>query len=117
MNLIANASDAMPHGGTISITSSRYEVLDDGRSLDIYVPNGEYVAIRVADTGVGMPIGIALAAPDPFFTTKEPERGTGLGLAIVMGAMKSAGGALRIESAVDAGTVVTMLIPRWQEPE
>ena len=89
-------------------------VAHDGE-LDV-IP-GRYVSISVADTGEGMPINIALAAPDPFFTPKAPEQGTGLGLAIVIGAVRAAGGALLIDSEVAIGTEVTVLLPEAQAAE
>ena len=109
LNLAVNARDAMPQGGTLKIAAAA-AVLDgepDGLS-------GEFVAIRVADTGGGIPAHVLPHVFEPFFTTKEVGKGTGLGLSQVYGFAKHAGGAVTIASA-PGGTVVTLYLPRTKE--
>jgi PAS domain S-box-containing protein len=106
LNLLANARDAMPGGGTITI---------DARNLKEAADNGlptDFVQLSVADTGGGMPPEVLDRAFEPFFTTKEVGKGSGLGLPQVYGFAQQSGGRLRIDSRVQAGTVVTLLLPR-----
>jgi CheY-like chemotaxis protein len=111
LNLFANGRDAMPGGGIITIDArNRTEVAGDGLKTD-------FVQLCVADTGSGMPPDVLDRAFEPFFTTKEVGKGSGLGLPQVYGFAQQSGGRLRIESQVDAGTIVTLLLPRsLQEP-
>jgi signal transduction histidine kinase len=105
MNLAVNARDAMPAGGTLTITLD--ETLgDDGRPL---------VRLVVSDTGVGMPAEVRDRALEPFFTTKEVGRGTGLGLATVYGIVTRWEGCVTLDSAPGAGTTVTVLLPRSED--
>ncbi|MGD9980237.1 MAG: response regulator [Hyphomonadaceae bacterium] len=107
LNLAVNANDAMPDGGDLFIEAA-VSALDDGASA---LPGGEYVQIRVRDSGVGMAPDVAARAFEPFFTTKEPGRGTGLGLSQVFGFAKQSGGDVRIESQPGAGCEITLLLP------
>ncbi len=107
INLAINARDAMPDGGVLTL-STRNVPLDVGGNAVA----GDYVAIRVSDTGTGMDADVAARAFEPFFTTKAPGRGSGLGLSQVHGMSVQSGGDLRIESAPGEGTVVTLLLPR-----
>ncbi len=91
VNLVINARDAMPDGGVIAI-SARNDRLDDGANA------GEYVAISVEDTGIGIAPDILSRIFDPFFTTKPIGKGTGLGLSQVHGFTHQAGGTVRVES-------------------
>lgn len=107
LNLIINARDAMPQGGTLQIATRQ-------RRLDSPEPDlaaGAYVNLAVTDTGVGMPPEILARALDPFFTTKGVGTGTGLGLSMAFGVAKQSGGTLRIESTVGIGTTVTLILP------
>jgi signal transduction histidine kinase len=97
INLSLNARDAMPRGGTITISSHRR---DDG-----------HVEIGVTDTGVGMSEDVARRAFEPFFTTKPREQGTGLGLATVYGIVQRAGGRVAISSSPGLGTHVRVVLP------
>ena len=106
LNLVINARDAMPSGGSITISTSEEAVPTDS---GLGVRPGPYISITVADTGTGMPPEVLAQAFEPFFTTKE--HGTGIGLASVWGAMRAAGGTARAESAVGEGTSVCLLIP------
>ncbi len=108
LNLAVNARDAMPDGGTLSISARNLEAADRPPVLP---PRG-YVAIAVADTGCGMPPEVAARATEPFFTTKSLGHGTGLGLAMVHGFAEQSGGALRINSTPGVGTIVEIILPR-----
>jgi len=108
MNLVFNARDAMPSGGTITVHAQNRSV--ENRSED--VPAGDYVVLTVKDTGSGIAPDILAKVIEPFFTTKPVGKGTGLGLSTVYGFMKQSGGTLRIESAVDRGTAMQLWLPR-----
>ena len=108
-NLAANARDAMPDGGRLTIESSLDVVplaAAPGR-----VP-GEYVVLRISDSGVGMDPKTQAHALEPFFTTKSPGKGTGLGLATVHGIVRQAGGFLELDSAAGRGTRFVVGLPR-----
>jgi PAS domain S-box-containing protein len=117
LNLFANARDAMPGGGTITLDAGNVDHVGDmagdmagdradgGRS-------GDFVRLSIADTGTGMPPEVLDHVFEPFFTTKEIGKGSGLGLPQVYGFAQQSGGQVRIESRVGAGTVVTLLLPR-----
>lgn len=115
VNLVVNARDAMPRGGTISITTANVTV---DRAFAVTQRNlsaGDYVVVAVRDTGIGMPAAVQAEAFDPFFTTKAPADGTGLGLAISYGIVTQHGGAIRLDSAEGQGTTVTVYLPRASE--
>ncbi|TPQ39706.1 hybrid sensor histidine kinase/response regulator [Bradyrhizobium guangdongense] len=105
LNLVINARDAMPDGGTVTI-SARNAVLSDPLHA------GEFVAISVADTGQGIPSDVLDKIFEPFFTTKPIGKGTGLGLSQVHGFAHQAGGTVKVESELGKGTVFTILLPR-----
>jgi signal transduction histidine kinase len=98
LNLILNAGDAMPGGGSVVIRASAIE-------------DGSRVKISLSDTGTGMTPRVLARAFDPFFTTKPPGQGTGLGLATVYGFAKQSGGYAEIESTLGAGTTVSIFLP------
>jgi PAS domain S-box-containing protein len=106
VNLAVNARDAMPEGGTLTITA-RNVLLEDGE----LVPAGEYVAITIEDTGVGIPEDVITKVFEPFFTTKPVGKGTGLGLSQVYGFVHQAGGTIKIASKLGEGTALTMFLP------
>ena len=106
LNLAINARDAMPGGGTLTISTSRVKEAGDAD-----IKAGDYVCIAVSDTGAGMPAEVAARATEPFFSTKPFGKGTGLGLAQVHGIASQSGGTVRIESREGEGTVVRMLLP------
>jgi PAS domain S-box-containing protein len=112
MNLIINARDAMPDGGTIVVTAANARA-EEGNPLDL--PPGDYVTLSVADNGSGIPADIVEQVTEPFFTTKEIGKGTGLGLSMVYGFARQSGGALDIVSKVDEGTRVEIWLPRAPE--
>jgi PAS domain S-box-containing protein len=106
LNLAINARDAMPSGGTLTISTGLVREPGDGD-----VEAGDYAMIAVADTGHGMTPEILLRAAEPFFSTKPFGKGTGLGLAQVHGIAHQSGGTVRIESREGEGTIVTLLFP------
>jgi PAS domain S-box-containing protein len=112
LNLVVNARDAMPNGGSI-IVSSRLRMLDKDypavQSGDL--KEGHYVNIGVTDTGQGMSRATLERACEPFFTTKRNNHGTGLGLAMVYGFAKQSGGMVRIYSELGHGTTVSLYLP------
>jgi signal transduction histidine kinase len=109
LNLAINARDAMPGGGELRFMA---ENLPATAPRPAAVPDGEFVVIRVADTGAGMPEAVRLRAAEPFFTTKEVGRGTGLGLSTVDGLARQSGGAMTIDSAPGCGTTISLYLPR-----
>jgi PAS domain S-box-containing protein len=114
MNLVVNAREAMPDGGTIQIETSR-RTFDRGDERPAELAAGEYVALVVRDTGVGMSEDIAAQAFEPFFTTRPPGEGTGLGLSTVYGIVKQSGGHVWLHSTPGKGTEITILLPRVDE--
>ena len=108
-NIIINSRDAMPGGGQIFVATE--DVLRPVLTSSGNVVIGQYVAIRIRDTGVGMDEETRLHAFEPFYTTKEVGRGTGLGLATVYGIIQQSGGEISIESSLRKGTQVNILLP------
>jgi len=111
LNLSVNARDAMPDGGRLTIETAN-RVLDGVEAGELGLAAGDYVALTVADTGIGMSPEIAARAFDPFFTTKGVGKGTGLGLSQVFGFARQSGGHVAIDTAPGQGTRVTLLLPR-----
>ncbi len=112
LNLVMNARDALPDGGSIRIATRTEEITDDAPdAVSERVPTGRYEAITVDDSGIGMDAETRTRALDPFFTTKPAGAGTGLGLSTVFGLVTAAGGYLRLRSAPGQGTTITLLFP------
>ena len=105
VNLVINARDAMPDGGTITVAANNTALSDEAHA-------GEYVAISVTDTGSGIAPDVLSKIFDPFFTTKPIGKGTGLGLSQVHGFVHQAGGTVKVTSELGKGTTITMLLPR-----
>lgn len=108
LNLVINARDAMPSGGTLSIDTSIRSMDDDELSSD---PFQSFVCCRVSDNGTGMTPAVRDRAYEPFFTTKPTGEGSGLGLATVYGIVSQSGGRTKIYSDLGVGTSVTILLP------
>ncbi len=115
VNLAANARDAMPAGGMISLSGSRETVAQDW--TDPPLRAGVYVRITITDTGTGMDPRTLSRATDPFFTTKPKGKGTGLGLSIAKGFAEQSGGALGLASESGQGTAVTLWLPQTDGTE
>jgi PAS domain S-box-containing protein len=109
-NLLINAADAMPHGGTITVesTATSADRINDGAHQ---LPPGDYVRLTVTDTGAGMAPETQKRIFDPFFTTKPMGAGTGLGLASAYGIIKAHGGAIQVDSSLGKGTTFTIFLP------
>jgi len=111
INLVVNARDAMPSGGTVTIHTSNQAV--NAKALGTaMMPAGDYVRIEVTDTGTGMSKEIQSKIFDPFFTTKPVGQGTGLGLATVYGIVKQSGGFIDVDSELGRGTSFNIYLPR-----
>jgi PAS domain S-box-containing protein len=110
LNLVLNAGDAMPAGGTVAISTAN-AALSDGEALPPHVLPGSFVSLSVADEGVGMSPEVCQRVFDPFFTTKEPGKGTGLGLSTVYGIVKQHKGWVTVDSEVGRGTELTVYLP------
>ena len=111
MNLVVNARDAMPEGGTIRVETEALSLLTEMRRDRALVPAGQYATIRVSDTGVGIPPERLDKIFEPFFTTKRPGEGTGLGLSTVYGIVKQSGGFIFVDSTPGEGTVFHLYFP------
>ena len=112
VNIAINARDSMPEGGRLTIAAENVSLdagdLPEGLS-------GDFVALRIADTGCGIPADVLPRVFEPFFTTKDVDKGTGLGLPQVYGFARRSGGTVFIDSEVARGTVVTVYLPRSVE--
>jgi PAS domain S-box-containing protein len=110
LNLVVNARDAMPHGGTLTISTSNLAVEKDALGLPAPVP-GKFVQLTVTDTGSGMTEEVRSHMFEPFYTTKASGRGTGLGLSTVYGIVQESGGQIRVETEKGKGTSLRILLP------
>ena len=111
LGLAANARDAMPDGGRLTI-ETRNVHLDNGHDINSDVAAGPYVMLAVSDSGHGIPAGIIERVFEPFFTTKGVDKGTGLGLSMVYGFVKQSNGDVSIDSEEGRGTVVRIYLPQ-----
>ena len=117
LNLLINARDAMPGGGTIRVNSVLLEVeAPSGEDRPDRRP-GKYVSISVSDTGVGMEETVKERIFEPFFTTKEQGKGTGLGLSVVYGVVNSHEGFISVESAPGKGATFTLFFPIMKDSD
>src|SRR5262249_6079023 len=114
VNIVLNARDAMPKGGTVAL-SAQNRVL---RAADPATEQlaGDFVALSIRDTGTGIPPELLPRVFEPFFTTKDVGRGTGLGLSQVYGFAKQNAGTVTINSTPGRGTAVTLYLPRAETP-
>jgi PAS domain S-box-containing protein len=115
LNLAANARDAMPCAGVLTISVGPVE-LDNLHPLRApELPRGRYISLAVTDTGTGMDAATAASIFEPFFTTKAPGTGTGLGLATVYGIVKQSGGEISVQSELGSGSTFRILLPASDE--
>jgi two-component system cell cycle sensor histidine kinase/response regulator CckA len=114
INLVVNARDAMPKGGTVTIRTANETMTAPAAFGTAIMPAGDYVRIDVADTGIGIPKEHQGKIFDPFFTTKPVGQGTGLGLATVYGIIKQTGGFITLDSEVGRGTTFSIYLPRYR---
>ncbi len=117
MNLCVNARDAMPDGGTLSISAENLFIDENYSRMNLEAKTGPYTVITIADTGIGIPGEIIDRIFEPFFTTKEVGKGTGLGLSTAIGIIKSHGGFVKVDSEVRGGTRFQVYLPAVQEVE
>ena len=110
VNLAANARDAMPGGGTLSISSTKRVIADNETMIDGRMP-GEYMVLIVSDTGIGMSADVRQRIFEPFFSTKHAQGGTGLGLAVAYGAVRQHGGTIEVDSTVHHGATFRIFVP------
>ena len=111
MNLVVNARDAMPAGGTIEVTTEECHLSEPLARDRAVVPVGEYAVVRVRDEGVGIPADRIDKIFDPFYTTKRVGEGTGLGLSTVYGIVKQSGGFIFVDSVPGVGTSFSLYLP------
>ncbi|MEP6494827.1 MAG: response regulator [bacterium] len=111
LNLVVNARDAMPHGGSVTITTSHIEITAAERARWPSLAPGRHVRLAVRDTGAGMSDETRRRLFEPFFTTKPPGHGTGLGLATIYGIVAEASGAIDVTTNELYGTEFTILLP------
>jgi len=112
LNIAVNARDAMPKGGTLTITARPITLKGEAQDEDL---RGEFVALRLADTGTGIPPEVLARVFEPFFTTKDVGKGTGLGLSQVYGFARQSGGTATVTSTLGKGTAITLYLPRTYE--
>jgi signal transduction histidine kinase len=116
LNLVVNARDAMPDGGSLLVKAANVSVDAGDQAAARGVSSGDYVQIVVSDTGHGMASEVAERAFEPFFTTKEAGKGSGLGLSQVYGFTKQSHGHVLVDSAPGMGTAVSLYLPRTVTP-
>ncbi len=117
LNMALNARDAMPDGGTLTLSTRNVTVGNDRQGAPPEIRRGDFVVLSIADTGSGIPPEVLPRIFEPFFTTKGPGQGTGLGLASAYGAVKQAGGHVTVQSQPGRGATFEVYVPRHQGAE
>ncbi|MCX7359601.1 MAG: response regulator [Alphaproteobacteria bacterium] len=112
LNLAINARDAMPEGGKLTVETHNAHLDEHYASQNLDVAPGDYIALAVTDTGVGMSPDVRERALEPFFTTKDVGKGSGLGLSMIYGFARQSKGHVKIYSEVGHGTTVRLYLPR-----
>jgi PAS domain S-box-containing protein len=115
LNLTINARDAMPNGGTLSISARNFAIDESFASMTPGASVGNHVLLEVSDTGVGIARNIIDKIFDPFFTTKESGSGTGLGLSTLVGIVKNHGGFVSVDSEIGQGATFKVFIPATEK--
>lgn len=115
LNLCVNARDAMPEGGSLTLSASNQRLDEAFVGLNLDAKKGPYVVIQVEDSGIGMTPEVMSRIFDPFFTTKEMGKGTGLGLSTTQAIIKSHGGFIRVYSELGRGTKFWVYLPARTE--
>jgi len=116
LNLVINSRNAMRSGGTIQIKSTNLVLEHDAAAAAVLRPGVPYIALSVADSGIGIAPEVRTRLFEPFFTTREGEAGTGIGLSILYGFVKAADGQVLVDSTVGVGTTFTMYFPAEPMP-
>jgi two-component system, cell cycle sensor histidine kinase and response regulator CckA len=117
LNLVANACEAMPRGGTLHVEVRRVRLDQADRALHAWIEPGPYVSVALSDTGVGMDAATLAHVFEPFFTTKRAAIGTGLGMAMAYGLVKQHHGFLHLYSEVGQGTTAKVYLPVVRGPD
>ncbi len=117
MNLVVNARDALDGGGEIMIETRNKKLTEDMKRDQAFVPRGDYVLVKVTDTGCGIPADKMSKIFEPFFTTKRTGEGTGLGLSTAYGIVKQSGGFIFVDSEEGKGTAFTIYFPTYDKPQ
>jgi len=112
LNLAVNAQDAMPDGGTLTLSTRNLWLPRDTAMEGVTIPAGDYAELIARDTGIGMEEVVRARIFDPFFTTKPPPEGTGLGLSMAYGIVRQSGGYITVASEPGRGSSFRILLPR-----